>query len=279
MSASGGSLAGLSSELRCRRLCGRLIRIPTTWRKKQRKPMGAARTKRCSVPEPATAAPVLLTDEPERHCECGCGQATKIAKKTNRHYGRVKGQPMRFLSGHNWRGQSRPRHPNHVPPPRTPIRPLTDRFWPKVQVSAPDACWLWIGAKDKRGYGSIGDGGGAAGRSVLAHRVSWELHCGPIPPGCHVLHNCPTGDNPSCVNPRHLFLGNQKINNEDMRRKGRAYTKLTAAKVLEIRRLYAGGGFSQRALARRFDVSQPCVRYALLGLTWSHVKEAEANVA
>jgi hypothetical protein len=48
--------------------------------------------------------------------------------------------------------------------------------------------------------------------------VSWLIHYGVIPPGQHVLHRC---DNPPCVRPDHLFLGNQGVNNRDMVAKGR----------------------------------------------------------
>ncbi len=34
-------------------------------------------------------------------CECGCGKPTHIYKATNVRWGQVKGQPARFLPGHN----------------------------------------------------------------------------------------------------------------------------------------------------------------------------------
>ena len=72
----------------------------------------------------------------------------------------------------------------------TPWRPLADRFWEKVNKANPDDCWLWSGATRKSsGYGAIGDG--KRPKSMLyAHRVSWELHNGPIPEGLGVLHKC-----------------------------------------------------------------------------------------
>lgn len=78
-------------------------------------------------------------------------------------------------------------------------------------------CWIWISTKIKRGYGRMT----IAGRAILAHRISWVIHNGAVPDGLFVLHDCPNGDNPSCVNPKHLWLGTQADNSKDMERKGR----------------------------------------------------------
>lgn len=97
-------------------------------------------------------------------------------------------------------------------------RSLEERFWEKVQKT--DSCWPWTGFLNHFGYGNISSGG-RYGRPIRAHRVSWELHNGPIPDGLFVLHNCPSGDNPACVNPAHLWLGTKLQNSRDMMAKGR----------------------------------------------------------
>ena len=55
-------------------------------------------------------------------------------------------------------------------------------------------------------------------KAVPAHRISWEIHNGPIPDGMCVLHIC---DNPKCVNPEHLFVGTRADNANDCYTKGR----------------------------------------------------------
>lgn len=96
-------------------------------------------------------------------------------------------------------------------------------------------------------------------KSIRVHRVSWEIHNGPIPKGMCVCHRC---DVPACVNPQHLFLGTQTDNLVDMRNKNRdshgekhKYSKLTADQVQQIREL-ASKGKLQCVLAKQFKVSQ-----------------------
>lgn len=87
------------------------------------------------------------------------------------------------------------------------------RFWLRVDRSGD--CWRWTGTHKATGYGRLSWGGR---RAAPAHRVAWELTHGVIPDGVHVLHRC---DNPTCVNPAHLFLGTHADNMSDRREKGR----------------------------------------------------------
>lgn len=93
---------------------------------------------------------------------------------------------------------------------------LAERFWEKVEKRSPEDCWEWTHCRTKFGYGRIANGDG---KVVTTHRVSWQIHNGPIPEKMWVLHKC---DNPPCVNPDHLFLGTGKENNLDCETKGRA---------------------------------------------------------
>ena len=81
-------------------------------------------------------------------------------------------------------------------------------------VADEKGCWLWQGNRNNQGYGFAYHDKKSRG----AHRVSWMLNRGPIPEGQWVLHKC---DNPPCVNPDHLFLGDRRDNMIDCLKKGR----------------------------------------------------------
>lgn len=146
------------------------------------------------------------------------------------------------------------------------------RFWAKVQKT--DGCWLWMGKRTAAGYGKNVRMGG---RQFFAHRLAWVLTHGSIPDGMWVLHRC---DNPPCVRPDHLFLGDSQDNVDDMRAKGRgpdlrgeksAGAVLTEAAVREIRRRNAAGD-SHAAIARDMGVHKTTVASVVQGRTWRHVQ-------
>lgn len=93
-----------------------------------------------------------------------------------------------------------------------PVDKIVNPFWSQVDKSGD--CWVWIGHKDQDGYGII-----AFGQiSYRAHRVAYAAEVGEITPGMLVCHRC---DNPSCVRPSHLFLGDHLVNQRDKWTKNR----------------------------------------------------------
>ncbi len=135
------------------------------------------------------------------------------------------------------------------------------------QSGGEDSCWPWQATRSARGYGRVCVG---LGRMDWAHRVSWEQANGPIPAGGHVLHRC---DNPSCVNPAHLFLGDQATNMADMTLKGRTKSHLSAKDVELIRLLCGRIGCTQAEVARRYGVARSTVSAITRRETWTHVGE------
>lgn len=148
------------------------------------------------------------------------------------------------------------------------------RFWKNVvKGEYPDDCWTWSASRI-RGYGNLC----INGATVYAHRLSWTLHFGEIPGGLEVCHNCPGGDNPSCVNPKHLFLGTHDQNMKDCKAKGRIVSrggesqgsaKLTDEKVLEIWSLK--GTMLQKDIAIKFGVRDTTISLIYARKAWKHV--------
>jgi hypothetical protein len=179
---------------------------------------------------------------PYGYCHCNCGGKTKLAKQTCKSRGWVKGEPLKFITGHQNRGR---------------FRPLPERFWEKVNKNGPmpraeavavhpeiagECCWIYGSDVAKR------VGVWVDGRLVLAHRVAWFLETDRWPKPC-CLHKC---DRPGCVRFSHLFEGTLRANTKNMIDKERdaivgerhSMATLTWADVREIRRL-----------------GQPCIRH------------------
>lgn len=132
-------------------------------------------------------------------------------------------------------------------------------------------CWVWHKSIEQSGYGRIK----INGRTIKAHRLSWNIHFGEIPPGLFVCHKC---DNPPCVNPEHLFLGTAKDNTQDMIEKGRkaiingeqvGTSKLTTTEVLNIfidKRAY-------QEISEDYKVSRGLIGNIKRKEIWSHVTD------
>lgn len=151
--------------------------------------------------------------------------------------------------------------------------PLEERFNAKWTPEPNSGCWLWTANVNRGGYGQIGLGAPTR-KLIKAHRASWLLAHGHLPPDKYVCHKC---DNRACVNPDHLYLGTHGDNMADMARKGRSpmlggrmtpNAKLTADDVRAIRLSPLTG----RELAPQYGVSESSIRYARNGKGWQHVK-------
>lgn len=91
-----------------------------------------------------------------------------------------------------------------------------NRFWSKVDKT--EYCWNWKASKSSGGYGQIMLKRNGKSKLLRAHRCSYYIFYKQLETKMFVCHSC---DNPSCINPKHLFLGTAKDNAQDMARKNR----------------------------------------------------------
>lgn len=172
------------------------------------------------------------------------------------------------------------------------------RFWNKVNKFGPvpetrkgiGACWIWLGGKNlppSLPYGRVKKDG----IEYKSHRMSWILTFGNIESGMCVCHRC---DNPSCVNPKHLFLGTMADNIADRDSKGRTAkginsgsvrhpeklprgekhknSKLTESDIKTIRSLYRPHKFGAHRISNLYSMSKPSIFSIIKRETWAHVQ-------
>lgn len=112
-------------------------------------------------------------------------------------------------------------------------------------------CWWWLGYTiNTYGYLKI------KGKHIRATELSLNSIRVYVPKKKFICHKC---DNPSCVRPSHLFIGNNKSNCLDKIKKGRQYKQILFKTVRLIRKLYNSEGWTQRELAFQFTVSQSAI--------------------
>lgn len=147
-------------------------------------------------------------------------------------------------------------------------------FWSYVDKTP--SCWIWIGPKNKEGYGQFHIDLGIGRKNYRAHRVAYILTKGAIPDGQLVRHEC---DNPSCVNPDHLILGTtiDNVGDRIARRRdavgeqsGKA--KITTEQVRAARARYAAGEAGICQLARENGIAPSTMGDIIHRRKWKHVE-------
>lgn len=161
----------------------------------------------------------------------------------------------------------------------TPHEERVKRFWAKTQPQG-NGCIYWMGSRGggRNNYGLTSYNG----KGITTHRLSWILTHGPIPDGGWILHKC---DNPPCVNPEHLYIGDNKQNVRDrierhgppdasrlpIRRGTQAWAnKLSEDQVREIRKRWAPG--MSKIFAKEYGVDPSNILLIIRGDTWGWLK-------
>ena len=152
------------------------------------------------------------------------------------------------------------------------MKTLEERFLSKINKT--ETCWLWTKYKNKKGYGQFAV---TSNNIQQAHRISYELYYGEFDNNLFVCHKC---DNPSCVNPDHLFLGTPQDNMTDKVKKSRqsnligSYNpnhKLIEEDIIEIKNLLLSG-MKQKEIAQKYNVDRMTIYYIKYNKTWKHIK-------
>lgn len=147
-----------------------------------------------------------------------------------------------------------------------------DELLDKAMPITESGCFVWTMYANKKGYGRIA----YKRRMWLTHRLSWHLAYGYLPSDKMVCHKC---DNPSCINPNHLFLGDAKINTKDMDDKGRrkpmrgeshGMAKLTESDVIDIRQCIKDG-ISLETISQAWGVTKSMIGMIKNGHNWRHL--------
>jgi len=194
----------------------------------------------------------------------------------------MKGRPIPRFCSHKCRG-----HTGFRPGAPLLISEMTDeQKFERLKKSfekhviRQEGCWNWKGPIAHGGYGVMSCRRGIG--PDRAHRASWLIHKGAIPEGMHVCHSC---DNPICTNPKHLWIGTHKQNNDDKIAKGRANwaqppckkgsengsSKLNESQVVEIKKLLSQGHACYR-IGKLFNVSSTTIKRIRNGVNWKHVE-------
>lgn len=140
-------------------------------------------------------------------------------------------------------------------------------LWGRIDKKDDNLCWEWLGTKKEGGYGLISIGGSQQRVTrVILQELGFSIE------GLDVCHHC---DNPSCCNPRHLFLGTAKDNVLDMHLKGRdnhpkgdnhGKSKITEYQAREVKILLSS--MRHKDISKKLGVSINIVDQISAGATW-----------
>lgn len=159
---------------------------------------------------------------PYGYCQCGCGQKAPLAPHTLKSKGWRKGEPLRFVHGHN----------------SFKLRNL----YIEEDRGYDTPCWIYQGYVRYDGYARIR----RQGKNIYAHRFFYERENGPLSSDMHLDHLCRVR---CCVRPSHLEPATTSVNTQ----RGDA-AKLTRDQVQQIRALAETGELTRAQIGALFGI-------------------------
>ncbi len=157
------------------------------------------------------------------------------------------------------------------------VKPTAPEYLKALSSYNSNGCIVFTGGTNQDGYGRVsGMRWGKKYKVASAHQLAYILANGEYDRTLNVCHSC---DNPSCINPKHLWLGTQADNMQDKKRKGRAIkpgmagegnikAKLTDKNVKFIRE---NRSIHCKVICEMFDISDSSVYAIRLNQTWRHL--------
>jgi len=145
------------------------------------------------------------------------------------------------------------------------------RFIKYIKIDTSTGDYIWNGNRDKDNYGKFY----ANGKHHRAHRAAYEIATGEII--SKELLSCHECDHTFCVNPKHLTIGTQKKNINDMIFRGRRKSttgdncpvaKLNSIEIKEIRMKWNTGDYSQKRLAIEYNISRAAISDIVCNKKW-----------
>ena len=145
------------------------------------------------------------------------------------------------------------------------------RFFSKLTTVG--NCWIWVGSKNQYGYGHMS----VQKKLIPAHRISFSVLVGKIPDKAWVLHKKCCASR-ACVNPDHLYLGDNTDNVADRIAWGKnlcgeehGSSKLSNKEIKGIRLCWKIGNLKAAEIAEMYGVSEGHIYKIVSGRAWAHI--------